>query len=105
MCLTRNLRLLFACFLLFAAGTIRADTPSLFGRTGPNSGLFPDSSIFDFRKLLDGPAGKHGFLKTNAAGHFVWPNGKRAKFWGLNISNKSIFVGKADKYIVQLVML
>jgi hypothetical protein len=71
------------------------------GRTDPNGGLFPDSSIVDFRFLLDAPAGKHGFLRVNKNGHFAWPNGKRAKFWGVNIANKSVFVDKAtiDKVV------
>lgn len=63
-------------------------------RTDPNAALFPDSSIVDFSRLLDSPAGKHGFLQAAPNGKFAWPNGKRAKFWGVNISNKSIWTTK-----------
>ena len=50
-----------------------------------------DSKI-DFSFLLDAPAGKHGFLTTGADGHFYFEDGKRAKFWGLNIhSNRACF--------------
>lgn len=64
------------------------------GRTDPNAGLFPDSSVVDFSYLQDAPAGKYGFLTTDRNGHFVWPNGKRARFWGVNISNRSVWVPK-----------
>src|SRR5207244_2529490 len=43
------------------------------------------------RHLLDAPAGKYGFLQARN-GKFLWPNGKRARFWGVNISNKSVWV-------------
>jgi len=65
------------------------------GRTNPNHGPFPDSSVVDFRFLLDAPAGKHGFLRA-AKGRFMWPNGKRAKFWGVNISNRSVFIAREE---------
>ncbi len=63
-------------------------------RTDPNAGLFPDSSVIDFSYLLDAPAGRHGFLRVNKGGRFAWQNGNRAKFWGVNISNRSIWVTK-----------
>src|SRR5258708_6118027 len=71
----------------------RAQTP---GKTDPYRALFPDSSIVDFKYLLHAPAGKHGFLTTDKNGHFVWPDGQRAKFWGVNISNRSVFVKKDE---------
>jgi hypothetical protein len=61
------------------------------GRTNPNTGLFPDSSLVDFGFLLHAPAGKYGFLQTGKQGHFYWSNGKRTRFWGINISSQSIF--------------
>src|SRR5258708_4822137 len=71
----------------------RAQSP---GKTDPFRAVFPDSSIVDFNYLLSGPAGKHGFLATDSKGHFVWPDGIRAKFWGVNISNRSVFVKKDE---------
>lgn len=59
--------------------------------TDPNRGLFPASSIVDFRYLLNAPAGKHGFL-TARDGHFYWADGGRARFWGVNISSRSVWV-------------
>lgn len=60
-------------------------------RTDPNAALFPDSSIVGFSRLLDAPAGKFGFLQASPSGKFIWSGGKRAKFWGVNISNKSVW--------------
>src|SRR5579871_4683064 len=83
----------FAYVALWAlwAGAAGAQT---LGRTDPNKGLFPDSSIVNFEGLLDPPAGKYGFLRVDKNGRFAWPDGKRAKFWGVNISNKSVWADK-----------
>lgn len=80
--------------VLLAAGMAGSASAQAIGRTDPNKGPFPDSSIVNFQFLLDAPAGKHGFLTVDSAGHFAWPNGKRAKFWGVNISNRSVFISK-----------
>lgn len=42
-------------------------------------------SQIDMRALLDGPAGKDGFLAVKN-GHFVFPNGKRFRCWGVNLT-------------------
>ncbi len=42
-------------------------------------------SLIDMRFLLDGPAGKHGFLAVKD-GHFRFPDGQRFKCWGVNIT-------------------
>jgi hypothetical protein len=81
-------------FVLPAVLTLAAAAAQPLGRTDPNGGLFPDSSLADFRFLLDAPAGKYGFLGVSRNGRFVWPNGKRARFWGVNISNHSVFIGR-----------
>ena len=39
----------------------------------------------DVRFLQDAPAGKHGFIGV-ANGHLVTPDGKRFRFWGINLS-------------------
>jgi len=50
-----------------------------------------EGSKADFGFLLDAPAGKYGFLESRN-GHFYFKNGKRAKFWGVNIhSNRACF--------------
>ena len=42
-----------------------------------------NSGAMDFSHLLDGPAGKHGFVKVKD-GHFYFENGERVKFIGFN---------------------
>ncbi|MDP2911552.1 MAG: hypothetical protein Q8N76_04390 [Candidatus Omnitrophota bacterium] len=50
-----------------------------------------EGSKLDMSFLLDAPAGKYGFL-TARDGHFYFSNGKRMKFWGLNIhSSRACF--------------
>jgi len=41
----------------------------------------PDSCLLDFSGSLERPAGKRGFLKRGENGHFIWPDGTRARFW------------------------
>jgi hypothetical protein len=60
------------------------------GRLDPNRQLFPDSSLCDMSQALDAPAGRHGFLTTHPDGHFYWGDGTRARFWGINISSRSL---------------
>ncbi|MDQ3813292.1 MAG: beta-galactosidase, partial [Armatimonadota bacterium] len=55
----------------------------------PNFTPYPRSSLHNFADLLDAPAGKYGFLKARGE-HFVWSNGKRARFWGINVANTSL---------------
>ena len=47
----------------------------------------PEGAIADARFLLDAPAGKHGPLVVRD-GHFHFENGKRVKFWGVNLSGE-----------------
>jgi len=49
----------------------------------------------DFSFLLDPPAGKHGFLTVDTMGRFCWADGRRARFWGVNISSQSVFADRA----------
>jgi hypothetical protein len=57
----------------------------------PNTASFPQSSLADFSFLLDAPAGKHGFLTVRPDGHFYFQDGTRARFFGINIANQSVF--------------
>lgn len=49
----------------------------------------------DLTRLLDGPAGKHGFLTVRDDGHFYFQDGTRARFFGTNICGASAFPEKA----------
>lgn len=52
------------------------------------------SSPADAGKLvLDAPAGKHGFLKTEE-GHFYFQDGTPARFWGTNLCFSACFPSK-----------
>jgi hypothetical protein len=46
------------------------------------------SSLADVSFLLDGPAGKGGFIKVQN-GHFVKPDGTRIRFWGVHLTDWS----------------
>lgn len=63
----------------------RAQPPQL----NPNQTEFPDSSLADLSAPPYDPA--LGFLSTNEAGHFVWEDGTRARFWGVNVAAESVF--------------
>ncbi|HZO89417.1 MAG TPA: hypothetical protein VFB38_13890 [Chthonomonadaceae bacterium] len=47
----------------------------------------PASCLPDFTATLEAPAGKHGFLTVGKDGRFRWPDGARARFWGINVSS------------------
>ena len=46
------------------------------------------ASVVDVSFLLDGPAGKDGFIGVKG-GHFVKPNGERIRFWGVHFTDWS----------------
>ena len=44
----------------------------------------------DLTGLLDGPAGKHGFLTARPDGHFYFADGTRARFFGTNVRGRHL---------------
>ncbi|MCC7495011.1 MAG: hypothetical protein IT204_21865 [Fimbriimonadaceae bacterium] len=52
----------------------------------PNDTEFPDSSLLDLTR----PAPPRDFLRVSPAGQFVYPDGRRARFWGLNLAHQSV---------------
>jgi len=50
----------------------------------------PDSPANIGKLVLDPPAGKHGFLRSQN-GHFYFEDGTRAKFWGTNLCFSACF--------------
>jgi hypothetical protein len=60
-----------------------------------NAAAFPDASLIDFSYLLDPPAGRHGFLAVGDDGGFVFEDGTRARFWGINVAKDSVFQPRA----------
>ena len=81
--------------LVLAAACLRG---SLSAHAQTQSGLVPftmdhrrgamQPSPVDVSFLLDAPAGKHGFVKV-ANAHLVTGDGKRIRFWGVNITDWS----------------
>lgn len=61
-----------------------------------NRSGYPDSSVADFSFLVPAPAGTRGFVTTKPDGHFYFEDGKRARFWGINVSSASINIPDAD---------
>lgn len=45
---------------------------------------------------VQGPAGTKGFVRQDEAGHLVWEDGTRARFWGINIVGAPAFPPKED---------
>ena len=61
---------------------------------------FPSSCMVNFSPP-DNPL-NHGFLKVGRDGHFHWENGKRARFWGINVSSTRLILPPAQiEYTVQ----
>src|SRR4028118_2101757 len=76
-------------------GPLKAPLSQKVPLLDPNRTPYPRSSLYNFASLLEAPAGKHGFLTTRG-GHFVWQNGGRARFWGINVANTSLQEPEAD---------
>ena len=47
-----------------------------------------NKGVLDFSHLLDGTAGKHGFVESRN-GHFYFEDGTRARFIGFNVAARS----------------
>ncbi|NWG75282.1 MAG: hypothetical protein HXY24_11850, partial [Rubrivivax sp.] len=75
-----------AALLGLAACTCAPAAPPLLD---PNVAEFPESSLVDFGARR--PTRPDGFLTVNDAGQFTWPNGERARFWGINVAAESVF--------------
>lgn len=52
--------------------------------------FFP-SLLVDLSSRLSAPAGNQGFLFAGTDGHFYFPDGSRARFWGINVAKDSVF--------------
>lgn len=73
-------------FLLLLA----APSFARIGMVDVNRDEYPDTSLADFSFLVPAPAGKSGFVTTKPDGHFYFADGTRARFWGINVSSRSI---------------
>ncbi|HSU31682.1 MAG TPA: hypothetical protein VLJ11_10640 [Bryobacteraceae bacterium] len=79
-----------ACLLLLLLLAL-APVPAQEAAPNPTLSDFPidnfasTTSPADVRFLLDAPAGKHGFIGVSG-GHLATPDGKRIRFWGVNLA-------------------
>jgi len=53
------------------------------------------SHYVDWSRLLDAPAGKHGFLKAKE-GNLYFDDGTPVRFWGTNLTAKDVFASDAQ---------
>lgn len=58
----------------------------------------PETPV-NMSRLLDAPAGKHGFVHAGD-GHLVFENGGRFRIWGINVSSRACFPSKEDAPMV-----
>lgn len=75
--------------LIFTLMTAATTPRAYAAETGsaPRVINYPPSVQLDFSSTLEAPAGKHGFVSAGAGGHFYFADGKRARFWGINVSS------------------
>jgi hypothetical protein len=79
----------FAAGLLLSAYRVPAQSdPALQPFTVDHRKALLAHSPVDVSFLLDAPAGKHGFVRAQG-GHLVTGDGKRIRFWGVNITDWS----------------
>lgn len=74
---------------------VRTSTAAGIPILDPNVTGYPRTSLHDFSDLCEAPAGRHGFLQVRGD-HFVWKDGSRARFWGINVANTSLQEPDAD---------
>ncbi len=63
----------------------------MFELAGRPADDFPEASIVDFSFILAPPAGRYGFLSAGEDGHFYFQEGRRARFFGVNIAKQGVF--------------
>ena len=90
MSITNRLRIyLFAAWLSLSAAGLSAQTDvTLQPFTIDHRKALRAHLPVDVSFLLDAPAGKHGFVRAQG-GHLVAADGKRIRFWGMNVTGWS----------------
>jgi len=76
-------------------GTLVALCLLVGGRAGQTV-FTPPSSLVDFSSTLESPAGRHGFLRATADGHFAFDDGTPVRFFGINVAHDSVFRSRDD---------
>jgi len=95
-------RFLYVLILMIIAARVAAERPPVSGimDAGEWYPLKPKpgsagSHYVDWSRLLDAPAGKHGFLKAKE-GNLYFDDGTPARFWGTNLTAKDVFASDAQ---------
>jgi hypothetical protein len=89
-----QLILIMACSPRVPCAPPRLEPETVLPVLDVNAAAFPASSLVDFAPTLDAPAGKHGFLFAGTDGHFYFEDGRRGRFWGINVAKDAVFVPK-----------
>ena len=89
-----ELAVLFLFIFLSALTQDAASAKSEWFRFTLSKNLDPGSPA-DRTKILDAPAGKHGFLKVKSE-MFVFEDGSPARFWGTNFGSHVSFPSKEE---------
>ena len=88
----RILRILWVfAAIFFASAPSDAQSP-----LDVNAQRFPHASQSDFSDLVPAPIPQNRGFLGQRDGHFVWENGERARFWGINVANASLQESDAD---------
>ena len=77
--------LVLVVLLTFASAPAQEAAPNSTLSDFPIDHFATAASPADVRFLLDAPAGKHGFIGLSG-GHLATPDGKRIRFWGVNLA-------------------
>jgi hypothetical protein len=82
----------YLCFLLLAAGAL-AQQPAMqpFAIDWQST----SEALSDVSFLLEAPAGKAGFIGVHN-GHLAYPNGRRFRIWGVNMTGASNLPSRED---------
>jgi hypothetical protein len=105
-------------FVMIGGVTVASEGPFLskrppkkYDQTGWFPATAPDvakrrGTLLDVSRLLHKPAGKYGWLQRRGE-DFVWPNGRKQKFWGVNIVASANFPTKeqAEVWAEQLAQM
>ena len=92
---TSSPNLLSALLLAGSASLAAAQDFRPFIVEWPRDAQSPASVSF----LLDGPAGKHGFVRS-AGGHLAFGNGKRFRIWGVNVTAAACLPSRENAPVV-----
>lgn len=78
---------------------VNPDTSDWFEITSLPDAKALHGSVLDVSRMLDAPAGKHGFINRRGE-DFVFDDGTKVNFWGCNIVSEASFLCKEEADIL-----